>query len=105
MFCLNKVNSTKLKQMTKNEKLNPWKSKISCKPAQNFVKCLHLNCFFSLSKMVPRCLLVVQVLLSFSFPTDLHCVLSVCKGKKVEKPLLQIQIHKRKRLFKTSSLT
>jgi len=25
MFCQNKVNSTKLKQMTKNERLNPWK--------------------------------------------------------------------------------
>jgi len=45
MFCQNKFNSTKLKQMTKDEKLNRWKSKISCKPAQNFVKCLHLNCF------------------------------------------------------------
>jgi len=29
--------------MTKDEMLNPWKSKISCKPAQNFVKCSHLN--------------------------------------------------------------
>jgi len=25
MFCQNKVNSTKLKQMTKDESLNPWK--------------------------------------------------------------------------------
>jgi len=65
MFCQNKVNSTKLKQMITDEKLNPWKSKISCKPTQNFVKCLHLNCFFSLSKMVPRYLLVVQVLYHF----------------------------------------
>jgi len=48
--------------------------------------------------MVPHYLLVVQVLLSFSVPPNLHCVLSVCEGKKVEKPLLQIQIHKRKGL-------
>jgi len=43
MFCQNKIKSTKLKQMTKDEKLNPWRPKISCKPVQNFVKCLHLN--------------------------------------------------------------
>ena len=103
MFCQNKVNSTKLKQMTKDEKLNPREQKISCKPAQNFVKCLHLNCFLSLSKTVPRYLLVVQVLLSFCVPPSLHCVLSVCEGKKVEKLLLQIQIHKRKRLLKPAA--
>jgi len=31
------------KQMTKDERLNPWKPKISCKPAQSFVRCSHLN--------------------------------------------------------------
>jgi len=103
MFRQNKVNSTKLKQMTKDEKLNPWKSKISCKPAQNFVKCLHLNCFLSLSKMVPRYSLVVQVLLSFSVTPNIHCVLSVCECKKVEKPLLQVQVYKRKRLLKPAA--
>jgi len=55
------------------------------------------------AKMVPRYLLVVQVLLSFSVPPNLHCVLSVCEGKKVEKPLLQIQIHKRKGLLKPAA--
>jgi len=29
-------------------------------------------------------------------PPNLHCVLSICEGKKVEKPLLQIQVHKYK---------
>jgi len=29
-----------LKQMTKDERLNLWKPKISRKPAQNFMKCL-----------------------------------------------------------------
>jgi len=66
MFCQNKINSTKLKQMTKDERLNPWRPKISCKPAQNFVKCLHLNYLLSLSKMVPCYLSVVHVLLSFA---------------------------------------
>jgi len=33
MFCQNKINSTKLKQMTKDERLNLWRSKISCKLA------------------------------------------------------------------------
>jgi len=65
MFCQSKMNSTKLKQMTKDERLNPWKPKISCKLAQNFVKCLHLNCLLSLSKMVPCYLSVVQVVSSF----------------------------------------
>jgi len=37
------MNSTTLKQMTKDERLNQWKPKISCKPAQNFVKCSHLK--------------------------------------------------------------
>jgi len=32
-----------MKQMTKDERLNPWKPKLSCKPAQNFLKCSHLN--------------------------------------------------------------
>jgi len=49
---------------------------------------LHLNCLLSLSKMVARCLLVVQVLLSFAATPNLHCVLSICERKKVEKPLL-----------------
>jgi len=39
---------------------------------------------------------VVQVLLSFPAPPNLHCVLCICERKKVEKPLLQIQVHKRK---------
>jgi len=95
MFCQNNINSTKLEQMTKDERLNPWRPKISCKPAQNFVKCLRLNCLLSLSKMVQRYLSVVQVLLSFTAPTNLHCVLSICERKKVEEPLLQIQVHKR----------
>ena len=56
-----------------------------------------------LSKMVPHYLLVVQVLLSFSVPPNLHCVLSVCEGKKVEKRRLQIQIHKRKGLLKPAA--
>ena len=90
--------------MTKDEKLTKdEKTKISCKPAQNFVKCLNLNCFLSLSKMVPRYLLVVQVLLSFSVPPNLHCALSVFEGKKVEKTVLQIQIHKRKGLLKPAA--
>jgi len=50
-----------------------------------------------------RYLLVVQVLLTFSVPPNLHCVLSVCEGKKVEKPLLQIQVHKRKGLLKPAA--
>jgi len=94
-FFQNKINSTKLKQMTKDEKLNPWRPKISCKPAQNFVKRLLLNCFLSLSKMVPRYLSVVQVLLSFAAPPN-HCDLSICEREKLENPLLQIQVHKRK---------
>jgi len=81
--------------MTRDERLYPQRPKISCKPAQNFVKCLHLNCLLSLSKMVPRCLSVVQVLLAFATPPNLHCVLSICERKKVEKPLLQIQVQKR----------
>jgi len=32
-----------MQQMTKDERLNSWKSKISWKPAQNFVKYLYLN--------------------------------------------------------------
>jgi len=59
--------------------------------------------FLPLFKMVPRYLLLVPVLLSFSVPPNLHCVLSVCEGKKVEKPLLQIQIHKRKGLLKPAA--
>jgi len=43
MFCQNKINFTKLKQMTKDERLNPWRPKISCEPAQNVVKCLHIK--------------------------------------------------------------
>ena len=39
-----------LKQMTKNKK---WKPKISCKLAQNFVKCSHIS-FFSLSTKLFR---------------------------------------------------
>jgi len=35
MFCQNKINSTKLKQTTKDERMNPWRPKISRKPAQN----------------------------------------------------------------------
>jgi len=53
--------------------------------------------------MVPRYLLVVQVLLSFAAPPNLHCVLSICERKKVEKPLLQIQVHKRKGLLKPAA--
>jgi len=53
--------------------------------------------------MVPRYLLVVQVLLSFAAPPNLHRVLSVCERKKVEKQLLQIQVHKRKRLLKPAA--
>jgi len=34
MFCQNKINSTKLKQMTKDERLNPWRPKISSLPVQ-----------------------------------------------------------------------
>jgi len=44
--------------------------------------------------MVPRYLSVVQVLLSFAAPPNLHCVLLICERKKVEKPLLQV--HQRK---------
>jgi len=29
--------------MPKDERLNPWKPKISCEAAQNFVKCSYLN--------------------------------------------------------------
>jgi len=36
------MNSTTLKQMTKDERLNQWKPKIY-QPAQKFVKCSHLN--------------------------------------------------------------
>jgi len=36
-------------------------------------------------------------------PANLHSVLSVCEGKKVEKPILQIQIHKRKGLLKSAA--
>jgi len=45
--------------------------------------------------MVKRYLSVVQVLLSFAAPTNLHCVLSICERKKVYEPLLQIQVRKR----------
>jgi len=83
MFCQNNINCTKLKQMTKDVRLNQRRPKILCKPAQNFVKCLHLNCLLSLSKMVQRYLLVVQELLSFAAPANLHYVLSICDRKKV----------------------
>jgi len=46
--------------------------------------------------MVPRYLSVVQGLLSFAAPPNLHCVLSICEREKVENQLLQIQVHKRK---------
>jgi len=68
MFCHNKItsNSIKLKQMTNDERLNPWFPTISYKPAQNFVKCLHLNLSpFLVYKIVSRYLSVVEVLLSF----------------------------------------
>jgi len=93
MICQNKINSTTLKQMTKDERLNPWRQKISCKPTQNFVKCLHLNCLLSLSKLVPRYLSVVQALLSFATKFIVICLFASVKGRK---PLLRIQVHKRK---------
>jgi len=37
------MNSTTLKQMTKDERLNQWKPKTSWKPEQKFVKYLHTN--------------------------------------------------------------
>ena len=43
IFCQNKMNSTTLQQLTKDERLNQWKPNISCKPAQNFVRCSHLK--------------------------------------------------------------
>jgi len=46
--------------------------------------------------MVLRYLSVVQGLLSFAAPPNLHRVLSNCQREKVENPLLQIQVHKRK---------
>jgi len=60
------------------------KAKNLMQPAQNFVKYLLLNCLLSLSKMVPCYLSVVQVLLSFAAPPNLHCVLSICERKKAE---------------------
>jgi len=57
------MNSTTLKQMTKDERLNQWKPKISCKPAQNFVKCSHIKFLsFYVHKIVPRYLSVMQVI-------------------------------------------
>jgi len=46
--------------------------------------------------MVPHYSSAVQVFLSFSAPPNLPYVLSICERKKVEKSLLQIQVHKRK---------
>jgi len=64
MFCQNKINS-KLKQKTSDERLNPWRPKISCKPAQNCeVFALKFPSF--VHKIVPHYLSVVQVLLSFA---------------------------------------
>ena len=39
---------------------------------------------------------VSRLLLSFAAPPNLHCVLSICERKKVEKTLLLVQVHKRK---------
>ena len=38
-----------------------------------------------------------------SAPPNLHCVLSICEHKMLEKPLLQIQVHKRKGLLKPAA--
>jgi len=43
--------------MTKDERLNLWKPKISRKPAHNFMKCCHLS---FLHEVVSRYLSVVQ---------------------------------------------
>jgi len=47
----------------------------------------------------------VHVLLSFAAPSNLHCVLSICERKKVEKPLLQVQVHKHKGHLKAAAYT
>ena len=90
------VFSKTLWHWNKWQKMRGW-TRASQKSHANQRKiCLHLNCLLSLSKMVSRYLSVVQALLSFAAPPNLHCVLSICERKKVEKPLLQIQVHKRK---------
>jgi len=48
------MSSTTLKQMTDDERLNLWKPKISCKPAQNFVVFALKTSFFPLSTKMFR---------------------------------------------------
>jgi len=96
MFCQNKINSTKLKQMTKDQRLNPWRPKISCKPAQNFVKGLHLNfppCFVQNGSALFVGCASTSIICR---PAKPPLCLFICERRKVEKTLLQIQVHKRK---------
>jgi len=89
IFCQNKMNSTTLKQMTKDERLNQWKPKISCKPAQNFVKCSHIKFLSFLCPQNCAALFVGHASnLSFAAPLIL-IVLPFYERKLTEKPLLQ----------------
>jgi len=85
MFCQNKIDSTKLKQMTKRWKVEPVKAKNLMQTSAKFceVFALELPPFFVQNSSA--LLSVVQVLLSFAAPPNLHCVLFICERKKVEK--------------------
>jgi len=74
------MNSTTSKQVTKDERLNQWKPKILCKPAQNFVKCSPLKFLSFVHKIVPRYLSVAQALLLFAAP-PIFIVLLICERK------------------------
>jgi len=69
--CIVKINSTTLKQMTKGERLNSWKSKISCKQRKNCVKCSHLH-YSALFVGRAGNFIICR-------STKLHCVLPVFK--------------------------
>jgi len=58
--------------MTKDERLNQLKPKITCKPAQNSVKCSHLKFLSFVHKIAPRYLSIVQALLSFATQPVFH---------------------------------
>jgi len=82
MFCQNEIIFPTLKQMTKGDRLNPWKYKISCKPAQTFVKCSHLNLppFFCPQN---RSALFVGHASTFIICSaiNFHCVFLICERK------------------------
>jgi len=82
------MKSTTLKQLTKDERLNQWKPKISCKPVQNFVQCSHFKFISFLCPQNCSSLFAVSVRTFIScHPTcfSLFCVFA------------SVQVHERKR--------